>query len=68
MADVIEGLQQLKREGDERFAAVQASLDRPPPAREDAGDAGMFPARIEEAIQRLDALAARTAGAGLRWA
>ena len=28
---------------------------------------GMLPARVEEAIQRLDALAARTAGAGLRW-
>jgi hypothetical protein len=67
MADVIEALQQLKREGDGRFDALKALMNKPQPAKDDAGDAGMLSARIEEAIQRLDALASRTAGAGLRW-
>jgi hypothetical protein len=63
MADVIEALQQLKREGDERFSAIKAVLDKPP-AKDDAG---VLSARVEEAIGRIDALASRTAGAGLRW-
>jgi hypothetical protein len=64
MADIITGLQQLKHEGDERFEAAKAWRDNPQPAK---GDAGMLSARVEEAIQRIDALASRTAGAGLRW-
>jgi hypothetical protein len=66
MAAIIEGLQQLKQEGDERFEAVKAFIDKPP-AKHDAGDVGVLSARMEEAIQRIDALASRTAGAGLRW-
>jgi broad specificity phosphatase PhoE len=65
MADITEGLQQLKREGDERFEAAKALIDKPS-AKHD-GDAGVLSARVEEAIQRIDALASRTAGAGLRW-
>ena len=66
MADITEGLQQLKQEGDQRFDTLKALIDKPP-AKNNAGDVGMLSARLEEAIQRIDALASRTAGAGLRW-
>lgn len=66
LGDVVQGVQQLKREGDERYTALETLLQSLP--KNDAGaNAGRTEHRLEEVAGRIDALAARTAGAGLRW-
>ncbi len=64
MVEVIEALQTLKTEGDERHTALLAATGNlrmtPPPS-------GEVKQALDAAILRLDRLAARTAGAGLRW-
>jgi hypothetical protein len=63
-ADVIEGIQQLKQEGDERHSALLKALVN---IRVDAPDSAEVRRMLDAAITRLDSLASRTTGAALRW-
>ena len=63
-ADVSEGIQQLKQEGDEHHSAVMEALGN---IHVDAPDSAEIRRMLDAAITRLDALASRTTGAALRW-
>ena len=65
LVDVVEALHQLKREGDGHHAALLAAIGHIQGSRVSSAE-GIRPL-LEGAIARLDRLAARTGGAGLRW-
>jgi hypothetical protein len=65
LVDVGEALQQLKRDGDSHHAALLAAIGHTQGSP--AASAEDIRPLLEGAIARLDRLAARTGGAGLRW-
>ena len=62
--EVIEGMQQLKQEGDERHSVLIEAVRN---IHVDAPDSAEIRRMLEAAITRLDVLASRTTGAALRW-